>query len=277
MQKHILAVNDITCAGKCALTIALPIISAAGIETSILPTALLSTHTAFKDNTFLDLSNQIIPICNHFKEIDLEFDCIYIGYLGSKKIVNIMEDVVKSFKKKNTLLIIDPIMGDNGTLYKGIDSDFPNEIVKLCKFTDVIIPNITEAVFMLKKEYKEMYTIKEIENILIELSILGPNKIILTGVTLEEGYVGVVAYDKLKNEFYNHFDKKINGHYHGTGDVFSSVIVSALLNEKTLKETIILANDYVINSIKDTLSLNRNPKYGLVFENYLMEFIKNIC
>ena len=151
-MKRILSVQDISCVGKCSLTVALPIISAFGIEAGILPTATLSTHTAFKNFTFRDLTDDIEPICNHWLEQTIEFDAIYTGYLGSKRQIDLVLDIFNSFGE-GKLKFVDPAMGDNGRLYVGFDVEFAHEMAKLCAAADIIVPNLTEACFMLDKPY----------------------------------------------------------------------------------------------------------------------------
>ena len=154
-MKRILTIQDISCVGKCSLTVALPIISAFGVETSVLPTAVLSTHTAFKDFTFRDLTCDMQGIAKHWKEQNISFDALYTGYLGSFEQLNIVSNLIDNFKTKDNFVIIDPVMGDNGSLYVGFDQAFANSMAKLCSKADIIVPNLTEASFMLKEPYIE--------------------------------------------------------------------------------------------------------------------------
>ena len=149
-MKRILSIQDISCVGKCSLTVALPIISAFGIEAGILPTATLSTHTAFQGFTFRDLTDDIEPIAKHWEEQNIEFDALYTGYLGSKRQIDLVLDLFKRFGE-GKLKFVDPAMGDNGKLYVGFDRDFAHEMAKLCAAADIIVPNLTEACFMLDK------------------------------------------------------------------------------------------------------------------------------
>ena len=152
-MKRALTIQDISCVGKCSLTVALPIISAFGVETSVIPTAVLSTHTAFKNFTFCDLTDEIEKISNAWQKENISFDAIYTGYLGSSKQISIISELFKTFKTKDNFILVDPVMGDNGKLYSGFDQTFADEMALLCKNADVIVPNLTEASFMLHTPY----------------------------------------------------------------------------------------------------------------------------
>ncbi len=268
-MKKIVTIQDISCVGKCSLTVALPIISCMGIETAVVPTAVLSTHTAFDGFTYRDLSNDIVCIQKHWQKEKFEFDAIYTGYLGSIEQIDILKEFFNKFRRQNNFIFVDPVMGDNGKLYKGFDKDFVKQMKELCKTADVIVPNLTEATAMLDIEYNEIYNTKHIEDILIKLSDLGPEKVILTGVSYNENEIGVVCYDKNQNKFYQYFKPKINVKYHGTGDVFASTCVGALLNDNTLEESIKIAVDYVWECIKYTYDNKKENAYGVDFEKKL--------
>ena len=238
---------------------ALPIISAMGIETAVIPTALLSTHTAFKNFTYRDLTGDLPKIAKHWKQEKFNFDGIYTGYLGS-------------------IEHIDPVMADNGKLYAGFDANFVKEMKKLCKMADIIVPNLTEASYMLEKEYKEIYSEQEIKDILIELSNLGPKYVVLTGVSFKDNKLGVMSYNKETNEFFTYFKEKIPAKYHGTGDIFASTLVGAITNNNTLEEGLKIAVDYVWETINDTYKTNKKDAYGVNFETkipYLINRISN--
>ena len=183
-MKRILTVQDVSCVGKCSLTVALPIISAAGIETSVLPTAVLSTHTQFKGFTFCDLTNQIEPIAKHWKQEGLGFDAIYTGYLGSFEQLALIENLIADFKTDGNLIFVDPVMADAGKLYVGFDQAFADRMALFCSKADVIVPNLTEASFMLHTPYVESgYDENYIDGTLEKLIALGPKVAVLTGVS----------------------------------------------------------------------------------------------
>lgn len=275
-MKRLVTIQDISCVGKCSLTVALPIISAMGIETAVVPTAVLSTHTMFKNFTFRDLSSDIPLIQKHWKDEKINFDSIYTGYLGSIEQINMLKEFFKEFKNDTNFIFIDPVMGDNGKLYIGFNQEFALQMKELCKTADVIVPNLTEASYMLEKEYKENYTEAEIKELLIELSNLGPKQVILTGISFKDNELGVMSYDKKKNKFFTYFREKIPVKYHGTGDIFASTLVGAILNNNSLKESLKIAVDYVWETIEDTYKEKKEDAYGVNFENKIPYLINRI-
>lgn len=277
-MKRIVTIQDISCVGKCSLTVALPIISAMGIETAVIPTAVLSTHTAFKNFTYRDLTGDLPKIAKHWKQEKFDFDGIYTGYLGSIEQIDILKEFFKQFKTPDNFIFIDPVMADNGKLYAGFDANFVKEMKKLCKMADIIVPNLTEASYMLEKEYKEIYSEQEIKDILIELSNLGPKYVVLTGVSFKDNKLGVMSYNKETNKFFTYFKEKVPAKYHGTGDIFASTLVGAITNRNTLEEGLKIAVDYVWETINDTYKTNKKDAYGVNFETkipYLINRISN--
>ena len=276
-MKKVVTIQDISCFGKCSLTVALPVISAMGIETAIIPTAVLSTHTVFSRFTFKDLSDQIEPISEHWKEEGLAFDALYTGYLGSFEQIDLMKGFFEDFGK-NTLKFVDPAMGDNGKLYPAFDEAFAKHMTTLCAKADIIDPNLTEACFMLGTEYKEdgEYDEAYIKDILIKLTDLGAKTAILTGVSFESDKLGAMGYDSEKKEFFSYFNQKIPAKYHGTGDVFSSTLVGALVNGKDLKKAIEIAADYTRESILLTEADPEKPWYGVNFEQAIPYLLKKL-
>ena len=265
-MKRIVTIQDISCVGKCSLTVALPIISAMGVEAAVLPTAVLSTHTMFKGFTFRDLSNDIPKIAEHWEKEKFNFDAIYTGYLGSIEQINMLKDFFKQFKTNDNFIFIDPVMGDNGKLYTGFNQKFALEMKELCRMADIVVPNLTEASYMLERQYKENYTEKEIKEILVELTNLGPKQAILTGVSFKSNELGVMSYNKETNEFFTYFKEKIPVKYHGTGDIFSSTLVGAMVVNNNTLESLKIAVDYVWETINDTYKTNKEDAYGVNFE-----------
>jgi len=273
-QKRILAIHDISCFGKCSLTVVLPIISAAGIEVSVIPTAVLSTHTGgFSGFTYRDLTDDIIPIINHWSNYDFMFDGIYTGYLGSFEQIELMKEVFDRLKQKNTLIFVDPVMADNGKLYPLFPSDFPKGMRSLCSKADMIIPNITEACFMLDEPFKEgPYTKAYIESLLRRLSHeIGPKKVVITGVYFDDVNLGAAVYDADIDTVEYAFSKRVDGYYHGTGDVFASAVMAAVLSGSSLKEAIEIAVNFTVGSIKRTSEAKSDIRYGVNFETGLRE------
>ena len=203
-DKKILTIQDISCYGQCSITVALPIISACGFETAIIPSAVLSTHTGgFKNFTFHDLTEDIPLIQKHWQDEKIFYDAIYTGYLGSIKQIEYMKNIMSTLLKKDGLKIVDPVMGDDGKLYSIFDMNFVNEMKKLCAIADIIIPNITEACFLTGMEYKEKYDENYILTLVKKLQEFNKNLIIiLTGVSYKEGKIGVVVYEKEKISYY---------------------------------------------------------------------------
>lgn len=276
-MKRIVTIQDISCVGKCSLTVALPIISAMGIETAAIPTAVLSTHTAFKNFTYRDLTGDLPKIAKQWKQEKFDFDGIYTGYLGSIEQIDMLKEFFKQFKTSENFIFIDPVMADNGKLYAGFDENFVREMKELCKMADIIVPNLTEASYMLEKEYKENYSEQEIKDMLIELSILGPKYVVLTGVSFNENKLGVMSYNKETNKFFTYFKEKVPAKYHGTGDIFASTLAGAITNNNTLEDGLKVAVDYVWETINDTYKTNKKDVYGVNFETkipYLIDRIK---
>ena len=268
-MKRILTIQDISCVGKCSLTVALPIISAQGIEAAILPTAVLSTHTAFNSFTFRDLTEDIAPICKVWKSEGIEFDGIYTGYLGSKEQISLVLDIFRDFGE-GKLKFVDPAMGDNGVLYKGFDSDFAHEMAKLCAAADVIVPNLTEACFMLDKPYiASGYSEDYIKDLLVSLTKLGCKRAVLTGVGLAEDQLGCYGYDSKSGEFFYDFNQRKKQSFHGTGDVFASYCFASMMNENSLAKSAAMAADFVCECIDSTLNDDNPIWYGVNFEKVL--------
>ncbi len=276
-MKRILTIQDISCVGKCSLTVASPIISAFGVECSVIPTAVLSTHTAFSGFTFRDLTCDIKSIINHFSEQNITFDALYTGYLGSFEQLEIVSDIFNKFKSKNNFILVDPVMADNGKLYAGFDQKFADSMAKLCSKADIIVPNLTEAAFMLNDTYIESgYSEEYIQSILIKLTNLGAKTAVLTGVTLNNEDLGVYAYDKVKNKYFKYFRKRLPQTFHGTGDVFASALCGALTKGKDIEESLQIAVDYTVESISETVKNKDHNWYGVDFETALPYLINKI-
>lgn len=263
-QKRALAVHDISCVGKCSLTIALPILSAAGIETSVLPTSILSTHTGgFGKPVFHDLTEELAPIADHWKSFGMTFDSIYTGYLGSTEQVARVLSLFDDFGA-GALKLVDPVMADNGKLYSGFPDDFPKEMQKLCARADVIVPNLTEAALLLDEPYVSgPYTEEYITGLLSRLADRYPGSIVLTGVHFDDTNLGAVAYDRTSASVA--LAPRIPGHFHGTGDIFASVLLSALLTGKELGEAMQIAVGFTAESIRLT-DPERDRRFGVRFE-----------
>ncbi|NLK17494.1 MAG: pyridoxamine kinase [Clostridiales bacterium] len=265
-QKRIVAIHDISCVGRCSLTVALPVISAAGVEVSVIPTAVLSTHTGgFYGYTYRDLSDDILPIAGHWQSLGLQFDAFYTGFLGSYRQLDIIAELFERFKRTDNLMVVDPVMADHGQLYKVYDSSFPIGMRKLCKKADILVPNITEACLLTDTPYREgPYGEQFIEELLNKLLELGPGWAVLTGVCFEEGHLGVATCSGKAPRYY--FRDKIEGIYHGTGDVFASTLLAALMNGVGMETSARVAVDFTVECIGRTKSGATDPRYGVNFE-----------
>lgn len=286
-MKRVVTVQDISCLGKCSLTVALPIISAMGVETCVIPTAVLSTHTVFKGFTFHDLTGEIAPIIEHWKKENFRFDAIYTGYLGSFEQLELMKKLIADFGGKETLAIVDPCMADNGKLYPGFTQEFAFAMAKLCGKADIVVPNMTEASFMLGVPYRAGGTYDEayLKKILRDIAAMGAKKVVLKGVEFPEdqpsfknvaGKIGIVAYDAEKDTFSSYFHDKVNQNFHGTGDIFASVFTGAYLRGLTLEESYSLAADFVVGAIKETISHENHNWYGVDFEAVFPYLVKRL-
>ena len=265
-MKRILTIQDISCFGKCSLTVALPLLSAMGIETAILPTAVLSTHTLFKGFTCKDLSDQLVPITDHWKQEGITFDAIYTGYLGTEEEIDTVIRIIEEFRNENTLVIVDPAMGDNGKLYPAFNEHYAKKNADLCAVADIIDPNITEASFMTGLPYREEYSEDYVREMLLALAKIGTKTPILTGVSLSEGKTGAMGYDTETKTFFSYQNDQVPAAYHGTGDIFSSVLAGAFVLGLDRAEALKIAADYTALTIAETLKNPGNPWYGVDFE-----------
>ncbi len=273
-QKRIAAIHDISGFGKCSLTVALPICSAAGVETAVIPTAVLSTHTGgFKGFTFRDLTEDILPIAQHWQKEGITFDAFYTGYLGSTKQIEIVDKAIDILKQENTIFICDPAMADHGKLYVGFPKSFPKGMAKLCQRADIIVPNITEAVLMLGRKYEDgPYTKEYIEELVRALYDLTHASVVLTGVYFDDKRLGAACFDGNKLSFV--MSEKIDAVYHGTGDVFASVLVSAIMGGRNLVSAAEIAVSFTCRCIKNTMANIPECKYGVNFEAEIPYLIK---
>lgn len=273
-MKRVLTIQDISCLGKCSLTIALPVISALGVETVILPTAVLSTHTMFKNFTVKDLSDQLEPITKHWESEGVAFDAVYTGYLGTIEQIDQVRDIFRRFRGENTTVVVDPVMADNGKLYPAFNMDYVKENAKLCGDADIIVPNITEAAFMTGMEYREEYDEGYIKEMLSALNDLGAGISVLTGVSLQKGKTGVMGYDRKTGKYYVYQNDRVDASYHGTGDLFSSTCVGEMMRGLDWQDAMRIAADYTAHTIRVTLENPRKPWYGVDFETTIPDLLK---
>ncbi len=262
MSKKLLTIQDISCYGQCSITVALPILSAYGVETAILPSAILSTHTAgFKDFTVLDLTLEMPKIINHWIREGIKFDCIYTGYIGDARQFDYILECKEKLLKEDGLFIVDPAMADNGAMYYGLGEDIISGMKKICSVADYILPNITEACYLTNNSYEEYNE----EKLVKDLKKLGAKNVILTGA-IEGNKIGAIGYDGIN--VCKVLKEKQENSYHGTGDIFSSVVIAYILNGYTLEQSLDYATDFIVSSIKKTIDDNTH-NYGVKFEDVL--------
>ena len=277
-MKRIVTIQDISCIGKCSLTVALPIISACGVETAVIPTAVLSAHTAFHGFTFRDLTEEILPIAAHWKQEGMTVDAIYTGYLGSFQQLEIVSQCFDQFKTPDSVIVVDPAMADNGALYAGFTPEFVKEMAKLCGKADIIVPNLTEACYLLDIPYLgEQYTKQDIQDILVALSALGAKQVVLTGVSFAPDQLGVMAYHGESKRFFAYYNEKMPYSFHGTGDVFASAMVGAMMRGGTLDQALELAVDYTLESIRKTIADPAHRWYGVNFEEAIPMLVSRVA
>ena len=277
-QKRVAAIHDLSGFGKCSLTVALPILSAAGIETSALPTAILSTHTGgISGYTYRDLTEDMRPVMKHWKSLDIKFAAIYTGFLGSFEQLDIVKEFFDAFRQEDNLILVDPVMGDNGELYTVFTREFAAGMRMLCQKADIIVPNLTEAALLLDEPYHPgPYTHAYIESLLRKLGALGPQKVVLTGVYFKEDELGAATYDRTTDTIDYVFTQKIPGYYHGTGDVFASALLSALLNDFSLIDAAAIAVHFTTDSIRRTYKAKTDYRFGVNFEQSFPDFLKEL-
>ena len=272
--KRILTIQDISCLGQCSLTVALPILSACGLETCVLPSAVLSTHTGgFSGYTFTDLTEDMPAIQKHWEKENIKFDAFYTGYLGSAKQIEYVKNIFSATGNSDSVKIVGPAMADNGNLYYGFDNAFVDEMKILCDAADIILPNITEACFLTGCQYKDTYDEAYIDELLNALNNNSEKTIILTGVSYSPESTGVIVYKNGKKEYYSH--KKIKNGCHGTGDIFASAFAGAFIRGKSEYDAAKIAADYTVACIEETQS-DESHWYGAKFEPVLGKLIESL-
>lgn len=278
-QKRIVAVHDLSGLGKCSLTVALPIISATGIECACIPTALLSTHTGgFEGFTRLDLSDEMEKIARHWNSLSLHVDGIYSGYLASSEQERQLQTILDLLAHENTKIIVDPVMADHGKYYHSFDDTMCDSFRRLCRRAHVITPNITEAAFLTGLEYRDPpHSLQYIETLLDLLLDMGPKIVTLTGVQQSSTEIGVAAKSAEDKTF--HFEKRVlyPGVFHGSGDIFASAFAALLIKEVPLGAALEIATDLVSESIERNLKRKTPRKYGVDFEGALGNYIQSIA
>ena len=269
IPKKVCAVHDLSCIGRCALTVVIPILSQLGAQVIPLPTALLSSHTGgYKDFSFLELTEEMPKITDHWKSLKTDFDCIYSGFLGDEKQIEFVLDFAMYCRKKNNALFFaDPVMGDDGIKYQTYTDKMCELTRDIAKEADVITPNLTEACILLGIPYREHFTKSEIKDMLISLSCNGKTSVVITGVHDTDYSIGATYFDRESGGFGNHFTKKLDVSYPGTGDAFSSVLLGALLHGRNLGESVFSAVSYVYSAVELTHRMGTPVREGILLES----------
>lgn len=270
--KRILTVQDISCVGQCSLTVALPILSAAGHETAILPSAVLSTHTGgFTGYTVRDLTADLPGIAAHWQREGIRFQAIYTGYLGSAEQIEYVKEIFRTCAAERCVKVVDPAMADNGKLYSGFDKAFVERMKTLAFGVDIILPNITEACLLTGYPYRERYDEAYVNGLLDRLRAAGARMVILTGVSYTDETTGVMVLEGENRRYYVH--KRYEKGCHGTGDIFASAFVGALLRGKEAFDAARIAADYTLRCIEITRT-DPDHWYGVKFEPVLPDYIQ---
>lgn len=275
MDRKVLTVQDISCFGQCSLTVALPIISACGIETAILPSAVLSTHTGgFTGYTFRDLTDDIPSIMAHWEKEHIAFDTIYTGYLGSAEQIRLVKELFHRVANPGCVKIVDPAMGDGGKLYTGFDMAFAAKMATLAAEADILLPNITEAAFMtgapyMEKDYDETY----VRMLMQKLLDAGTGAVVMTGISYREGEIGAAVLRRGETEISYYFHEKLPKNSHGTGDIFASAFTGAVTRGRDLLSAAKIAADFTLAGMKATIS-DDTHWYGTKFEKALPSLVE---
>ena len=265
-MKRILTVQDISCVGKCSGTVAVPVLSAMGIEAALLPTAVLSTHTGFQGFTFRDLTDDIPAIEQHWAELKLTFEAFYSGYLGSIRQVRMIRDLFNHLKRNEDLILVDPVMADYGKFYAGFGPEFAKEMCTLCSDADIVVPNLTEACFLDETDYRADMPLADQKELARRLTGKGAKQIVLTGVQLSEKTIGALHYDAASDTFSVSQTERIPAQFHGTGDLFASALLGGILIGKSVPEAMDLAVGYIAECMRITLEDENHVFYGVEFE-----------
>ncbi len=273
-NKKVLTIQDISCYGSCSTTVALPILSAFGIETVILPSAILSTHTAgFKDFTVLDLTDEMPKIINHWINEGIKFDAIYTGYIGDVRQFDYILECKEKLLKEDGLFIVDPAMADNGKLYPALNDEIVSGMKRIVSIADYILPNITEACFLTGNKYQSDQDDLFINYLISDLYRLGAKNVILTGVSDDPESLGAVSYDGMQK--ITVLKEWVEKSYHGTGDIFSSLVVAGIMNGLDIKSNLDIATDFIIDSIYNTMD-DPNHDYAVKYEPILKKYVNKM-
>ena len=267
---RIAAIHDLSCFGRCSLTMALPVLSAMGCQCCPLPTALLSAHTGISGFTFLDTTDEMRRISAHWSQLSLHFQAIYTGFLGSAPQISLVEDFLRRFHAPDTLLVMDPVMGDHGTPYKTCTPALRQGLRELVAQADVITPNLTEAAILLDIPYHESQT-ADASELVRALSLQGQRSIVLTGYAAAPGQVGALCYDRDTRQVEAVQTARVPQDFPGTGDLFASVLTGALTRGAPLLQAARTAVDFVGSCVARSVAEGAGEAEGVDFEPLLRQ------
>lgn len=263
---NILCLNDFSCHSRCSLGIAMPVLTRYGYNVTTLPTGLFSTHTGIENYVMQNLNQFIYKTLEHFDKLGLQFDAVYSGFLLDCQQLDIMKQTIERYS--NAQIIIDPVMGDNGTFYKAHDHNFMKQFRSLLKYADILTPNATEAQQLCGFEYKKPpYTLQDIQKFVSKLKELGTKTIILKSVDIGDGKIGVAIKEKNNDSIQYICTKKIDGEYNGCGDLFASILIGEIIAGKHILDASQKACELVKQAIQYTTP--QECAYGIAFEKIL--------
>lgn len=266
--KKVATINDLSGVGRCSLTAAIPVLSTLGVQCCPFPTAVLSCHTGFKEFTFLDTTDEMLKYRKSWDNLNIDFECIYSGFLGSEKQIDIVLDFIK--EREEALIVIDPVMGDNGKVYSTFTKEMCNKMKKLVSIADIVTPNLTEACILTEEEYSDNSNDEKILNIAKKISSMGPEKVIITGIIRENKVVNF-AYNNAEKSFFKVESDFNNKSYSGTGDIFTSIVIGLILNGHDLNYSVEKATEFIYKTIEYTSKFNTDTREGIMFELFLKE------
>lgn len=266
--KKVATINDLSGVGRCSLTAAIPVLSTLGVQCCPFPTAVLSCHTGFKEFTFLDTTDEMLKYRKSWDNLNIDFECIYSGFLGSEKQIDIVLDFIK--EREEALIVIDPVMGDNGKVYSTFTKEMCNKMKKLVSIADIVTPNLTEACILTEEEYSENSNDEKILNIAKKISSMGPERVIITGIIRGNKVVNF-AYDNVEKSFFKVESDFNNKSYSGTGDIFTSIVIGLILNGHSLNYSVEKATEFIYKTIEYTSKFNTDTREGIMFELFLKE------
>lgn len=269
--KKVAAVHDLSGVGRVSLTVVIPILSSMGFQVCPLPTAVLSNHTQYPNFTFLDLTDEMPRIIAEWRRLNFRFDAIYTGYLGSSRQIQIVADFIDDFRQEESLVVVDPVLGDNGRLYTNFDETMVQEMQQLITKADVITPNLTELFYLLDEPYKEENTDEELKDNLRRLSDKGPEIVIITSVPVlnDRHRTSVYAYNRQGGRYWKITCPYLPAHYPGTGDTFTSVVTGALLQGDSLPIALDRATQFILQGIRATFGYEYDNREGILLEKVL--------